>query len=90
MTFDLDPRSKVIAPNESPYMISYMYTIQKKSLSLIVCKISSKRAFLTFDLDLRSKVIAPNESPYMILHICIIQKKSFSLMVCKISVQKAL
>ena len=86
MTFDLDSKSKVIAPNESPYMISYMYTIQKKSLSLIVCKISSKRAFLTFDLDLRSKVIAPNERPYVILYMCIIQKKLLSLIVCTKSV----
>ena len=52
LTFDLDPRSKVMAPNESPYMISYMYTIQMKSLSLIVSKIVVKIAFVTFDLDL--------------------------------------
>ena len=45
LTFDLDPRSKVMAPNESPYMISYMYIIQMKSLSLIVSKILVKIAF---------------------------------------------
>ena len=55
LTFDLGSRSKVIAPNERPYMISYMYTMQQKSLSLIVCKIYVKRTFLTFDLDLRSR-----------------------------------
>ena len=29
-------RSKVMAPNESPYMISFMSTIQMETLSLIV------------------------------------------------------
>ena len=38
LTFDLS-RSKVIAPKESPYMISSMSTIQLKSLSLIVFEI---------------------------------------------------
>ena len=38
-TFDLDPRSKVMAPNESPYMISYMSIIQMESLSLMVKEI---------------------------------------------------
>ena len=49
-----------------------------KSLSLIVCKIFAKIAFLTFDLDPRSKVMAPNESPYMISYMSIIQMKSIS------------
>ena len=35
LAFDLGSRSKVIAPKESPYMISYMSTIQMVSLSLI-------------------------------------------------------
>ena len=39
LTFDLDPRSKVMAPNESPYMISYMSIIQMKSLALMVTEI---------------------------------------------------
>ena len=52
LTFDLGPRSKVIAPNESPYRISYMSTIQMKSLSLIVFEkiLFAKIAFLTFDI----------------------------------------
>ena len=33
MTFDLEPRSKLNAQNESPYMISYMSAIQSRSLS---------------------------------------------------------
>ena len=36
MTFDLGSKSKVMAPNERPYMISYMSTIQMEPLSLIV------------------------------------------------------
>ena len=36
-SFDLDPRSKVIAPNESPCMISYMSTTQMESLALVLC-----------------------------------------------------
>ena len=38
-------RSKVKAPNESPYMISYMSTIQMKSLSLTIFEIFAKIAF---------------------------------------------
>ena len=34
LTFDLGVRSKVISPNESPYMISYMCIIYKCSLYL--------------------------------------------------------
>ena len=54
LTFDLGPRSEVMAPNESPYMISYMSTTQMKSLSLIVCKISEQN---TFQGHLGSKVM---------------------------------
>ena len=65
LTFDLS-RSKVMAPKESPYMISSMSTIQLKSLYLIVFEIFDKKAHMTFDVGSRSKVMAPNESPYMI------------------------
>ena len=34
LPLDLGPRSKVMAPNESPYMVSYMSTIEMNSLSL--------------------------------------------------------
>ena len=61
-----------------------MCIIQMKSLSLIVCKIFAKIAFLTFDLDPRSKVMAPNESPYMISYMSIIDIKSLSLVVFEI------
>ena len=46
-TFDLDLRSKVMAPNESPYMISYMSTIQMESLSLTLFEIFDKISFET-------------------------------------------
>ena len=42
MTFDLESRSKVMAPNESPYMVSYVFVIQTESLTLVVCDISEK------------------------------------------------
>ena len=48
-TFDLGPRSEVMALNETPYMISYMSSILKESLSLIVCEIFANEAYFTFD-----------------------------------------
>ena len=48
MTFDLGSRSKVMAPNESPYMISYVCTIQIEPLSLIVFEKTADFTF--FDL----------------------------------------
>ena len=80
----IGPRSKVMAPNESPYMISYMSIIQMKSLSLIVFVILVKIAFMTSDIGPRSKVMAPNESPYMISYMSIIEMKSLSLVVFEI------
>ena len=84
MTFDLDTRSKVMAPNESAYMIYYMSTIQMESPCLMDFEIFAKIAFLTFDLDPRSKVIARNESPYMISYMSTKQMESLALVVCKI------
>ena len=43
LTFDLDPRSKVMAPNESAYMVFYMFTIQLKSLTLMVFEIVDEK-----------------------------------------------
>ena len=79
-----DLRSKVMAPNESPYMISYMSTIHIESLSLIFLE---KIAIFTFKViwsDLRSKVMALNESPYMISYVSIIQMESLSIIVSEI------
>ena len=77
MTFDLGSRSNVMAPNESPYMISYMSTIQIKSLSLVFFKILKTKAHLTFDLGSRLNVMASNESPYMISYMSTIQMDLF-------------
>merc|ERR1711893_431953 len=85
LTSDLGPRSKVMAPNETLYMISYMSIIQMKSLSLVVFEIFAKMAFLTSDLGPRSKVMAANESPYMIFNMSVIQMKSLSLIFVKIA-----
>ena len=41
----IGPRSKVIAPNESPYMVSYMSIIEMESLSLVVFEIFAKIVF---------------------------------------------
>ena len=81
MTFDLGSRSKVMAPNESPYMISYMSTIQTESISLTVFEIFEKRTHMTFDLGSRSKFNAPNESPYTISYMSTIQMESLSFIV---------
>ena len=45
LTFDLDPRSKVMAPNESADMISYMSIMQMESPSLMDFEIFAKIAF---------------------------------------------
>ena len=85
--FDLGPRTKVMAANESPYMISYMSITQMKSLSLVVFKIFAKITFLTSELGQRSKVMVPNQSPYMISYMSIMQMKSPSLIVFVIFVK---
>ena len=54
LTFDLDPRSKVTTPNESPYMISYMSTIQLESLTLMIFEIIEEKCL--FDLSRSSEV----------------------------------
>ena len=53
LTFQGHPRSKVMASNESPYMVSYLSVIQPKSLSLMVFEIFAKN--ILRDLE-RSKV----------------------------------
>ena len=42
LTFQGHPRSNFIAPNESPYMISYTLTIETKSVSLTVFELFGK------------------------------------------------
>ena len=77
-------RLKVMAPNESPYMVSYMSIIEMKSLSVVVFEIFAKIAFWPLDLGPRSKVMAPNESPYMVSYMSTIEMKSLSLVVFEI------
>ena len=79
---DLGPRSKVMAPNESPYMVSYMSRIEMKSLSLAAFEIFEKIIF--WPHDLRPKVMAPNEIPHMVSYTYTIEMKSLSLIVFKI------
>ena len=62
-------------------MVSYMSTIEMKSLSLVVFEKFAKIAFSPFDLGSRSKVMAPNESPYMISYMSVIQLESLTLVV---------
>ena len=66
LTFDLGPRSKVMASNESPYMISYICAVPMVSLPLIIFEIFVKIAFLTFVLGPTLKVMALNENPNII------------------------
>ena len=47
LTVELGPRSKVMAANESPFMIPYMSTIQMESLSFMEFEIFAIIAFLT-------------------------------------------
>ena len=54
LTFDLDPRSKVITPNESPYMTCYRSTIQLESLTHMVFEIVDEKCL--FDLSRSSEV----------------------------------
>ena len=42
LTFQGHPRSNFIAPNESPYMISYTLIIETKSVSLTVFELFGK------------------------------------------------
>ena len=79
--FDFGSRSKVMAPNERPCMISYMSTIQMKPLSHVFFEIFETIACLTFDLGSRSNFMAPKESPYMIFYMSTIQMETLSLIV---------
>ena len=65
LTFQGHPRSKVIAKNESPHMISYLCVIQTKSVSVIVFEIIAIKAL--FDLS-RSKVKSQKRSIFSSKH----------------------
>ena len=93
--FDLCSRSKVMTPNESPYMISYMSILEIKPQSLIVIEKSTDFTLELWtltsrgqSLGSRSKVMAPIESSYMISYMTTIQNESLSLVVFKIVEKK--
>ena len=64
-------RSKIFSPFESPYMTSYLTSIDTFSLSRTVFEIFNFKVFrfwpwpLTFRGHLGSKIFLPFESPYM-------------------------
>ena len=65
------PRSKIFSPFGSPYMTSYLISIDTFSLSCTVFEIFDFKGFrvwswpLTFNGDPKSKIFPPYESPYM-------------------------
>ena len=65
-------------------MVSYMSTIELKSLSLVFIRIFAKIAFQPLDLGPRPKVMAPNQSKYMVSFMSTIEMKSLSLVVFEI------
>ena len=76
LTFDLGPRTKVMAANESLCMISYMSVIQMKSLSLVVFKIFAKIAFLPW---IKVKGHGSKQKPiYDFLYVCNTNEVSIS------------
>ena len=77
------PRSKIFSPFESPYMTSYLTSIDTFSLSRTVFEEFDFKVFrvlpwpLTFRGHPRSKIFSPFESPYMIS--CLTSVHTFSL-----------
>ena len=69
------PRSKIFSPFESPYMTSYLTSIDTFSLSRTVFEIFDFKVFrvwpwsLTFRGHMKSKIFPPFESPYMTSYI---------------------
>ena len=77
-------RSKIILPFKSPYMTSYLTSIDTFSLSPAVFKIFDFKCFedwpwtSTFRGHLRSKIFFPSESPYMTSYLTSIDTFSLS------------
>ena len=71
LTFEGHQRSKLFSPFESPYMTSYLTSIEIFSLSRTVFQIFDFKVFrvwpwpLTFRGHQESKIFLPLESPYM-------------------------
>ena len=83
LTFRGHPRSKIFSPFESPYMTSYLTSIDTFSLFRTVFEIFDFKVFrvwpwpLTFRGHPRSKIFSPFESPYMTSYLTSID--TFSL-----------
>ena len=75
LTFRGQPRSKIFSPFESPYLTSYLTSIDTFSLSRTIFEIFDIKVFtiwpwpLTFRGHLRSKIFSLFESPYMISYL---------------------
>ena len=72
LTFRGHLRSKIFSPFESPYMTSYLTSIDTFSLFHTVFEIwlqSFQGLTLTFRGHLRSKIFSPFESPYMTYYL---------------------
>ena len=83
-------RSKIFSPYESPYITSYITSIDIFSLSQTVFKIFNFKVFLIWPWTLifeglqRSKILSPFESPYMTSYLTSIEIFSLSRTVFQI------
>ena len=90
LTFRGQLKSKIFLPFESPYMTSYLTSIDIFSLSRTVFEIFDFKVFrvwpwpLTFKGHLGSKMFTPFESPYMTSYLTSIDTFSLSRTVFKI------
>ena len=90
LTFKGHQRSKIFSPFESPYMTSYLSSIDTFSLSRTVFEIFDFKVFrvwpwpLTFRGHLGSKIFSPFESPYMTFYLASIDTFSLSRTVFEI------
>ena len=90
LTFGGQQRSKIFSPFESPYMTSYLTSIDTFSLSRTISEIFDFKVFrvwpwpLTFRGHLRSKRFSSFESPYMTSYLTSIDTFSLSRAVFEI------
>ena len=90
LTFKGHLRSKIFMPFESPYMTSYLTSIDTFSLSRTVFEIFDFKVFrvwpwpLTFKGHLRSNIFIPFESQYMTSYLTSIDTFSLSRTVFEI------
>ena len=90
LTFRGQLRSNIFIPFESPYMTSYLTSIDTFSLSRTVFEIFDFKLFrvwpwpLTFRGQLRSNIFIPFESPYMTSYLTSIDTFSISRTVFEI------